>query len=150
MRKPLLLILTLSLMLAMSVTASAHDWHHDSPYDHNRHWQHTRHNDIRAEKELPFAWHEHVKAMKEHYRLERIEEHEWSQRFPGLHAYSWHGDEGFWHNGHYVQDAVFFYNDRHELVSIGYMNNHTFIFFRDDHESYENHDSFFFSWFHRW
>lgn len=149
MRKPLLLMLTLSFMLVMSVTASAHDWHHDSPYDHDRHWQRAHYDHFNAERGLPFTWHQNVKAMKAHYRLERIEALEWRERFPGLHAYRWHDNEGFWHNGHYVQDAVFFYNDHHELVSVGYMNNHTFIFVRDDHESYKNHDSFFFTWFHR-
>jgi hypothetical protein len=147
MKKPLFLVLTLSFLLLMSVTASARSWHKD--YDHDRHWQPTHHNDIESERGLPFSWHENFKAMKKHYQLERMEDREWSHRFPGLHAYKWSNHEGFWHHGHYVQDAVFFYDDHHELVSIGYMADGVFVYFRDDHESFENHDSFFFSWFHR-
>jgi hypothetical protein len=87
--------------------------------------------------------------MKEHHHLKRIYDREWGDRFPGLHAYGWSSQEGFWHHGHYVKNAVFFYDENEELVSVGYMANGVFINFREDHESYENHDSFFFSWFHR-
>lgn len=149
MKKPLLLVLTLVCLMLMSVTASAHDWHNDSHYDHDKHWQHTHHNDFESDRNLPFAWHDRYKAMKRHYQLERLEDREWGHRFPGLRAYRWSSPHGFWHHGHYVQDAVFFYDRNNELVSIGYMANGVFVYFRDDHESYENHDSFFFSWFHR-
>jgi hypothetical protein len=148
MRKVLSLLLTLSVLMLMSVTASAHDWHND-PYDNDSHWVHRHHNDAESERGLPFAWHEHLNSMREHHHLERVYDREWNDRFPGLHAYRWYGHEGFWHHGHYVKDAVFFYDENDELVSVGYMADGVFIHFREDHESYENHDSFFFSWFHR-
>lgn len=148
MKKLLLIILSLSVLMLLSVTASAYDWHND-PYDNDSHWVHSRHNDVESERGLPFAWHEHYSSMREHHHLERIEDREWNDRFPGLHAYRWSNHEGFWHHGHFVTDAVFFYDDNDELVSVGYMADGVFVSFRDDHECYENHDSFFLSWFHR-
>jgi hypothetical protein len=138
----------ISTLVLMSVTASAHDWH-DGHYDNDKNWIHTHHNGLAAERGLPFAWHERFNSMREHHHLERIYDREWSDRFPGLHAYRWSSPKGFWHHGNYVKDAVFFYDENDELVSVGYMENGVFINFREDHESYENHDSFFLSWFHR-
>lgn len=135
--------------MLMSATASAHNWHNNSHYDHDGNWQRTHHNDIESERGLPFDWHEHYNSMRERHHFEQIEDREWGHRFPGLHAYRWFSHEGFWHHGHYVKDAVFFYDESGELVSIGYMVHGVFIHFRDDHESYENHDSFYISWFHR-
>lgn len=149
MKKTILLVLTLSFLMLMSVTASAHDWHNNSPYDHDGNWHRTHQNDSEPERGLPFAWHEHYKSMSKHYHLERIEDREWAHRFPGLHAYRWSGHNGFWHQGHYVKDAVLFFDEHNELVSVGYIADGVFIQFRDDHESYENHDSFFISWLHR-
>jgi|GEM_PF-2801235 len=148
MKKILSLLLMLSVIMLMSVTASAQDWH-DSFYESNNNWVHTHHNDIDSERGLPFAWHERYNSMKRHHHLERIHDEEFGGRFPGLHAYRWSSHEGFWHHGHHVKDAIFFYNENEELVSVGYMANGIFISFREDHESYENHDSFFFSWFLR-
>lgn len=144
MKKTVLLILTLSVLTLMSATVSAHD-----RGDQDRGWHHARHEDMDSERGLPFAWHEQRHAIHEAHHLERIEDREWDHRFPGLHAYRWHGEEGFWHHGHYVNDAVLFFDRHDNLVSIGYMSDGVFIHIRDDHESYENHDSFFFSWFQR-
>jgi len=148
MRKILSLLLALSVVMLMSVTASAHDWH-NGPYDNDKSWVHRHHNDTESERRLPFSWHEHLFSMAEHHHLERVYDREWDHRFPGLHAYRWSSQEGFWHHGYYVKDAVFFYDENDELVSVGYMHDGVFIHFREDHESYENHDSYFFSWFHR-
>lgn len=136
-------------MILMSVTVSAHDWH-ASPYDNDRAWIHHHHHYYYDdERRFPFAWHEHFESMRYHHHLDRVYDHEWGDRFPGLHAYRWSDHEGFWHHGHHVKDAIFFYDEDNQLVSVGYMDDGVFINFREDHESYENHDSFFFSWFHR-
>lgn len=135
--------------MLMSVTASANDWHRDRNFDRDRNWHQTHHNDIESERDLPFAWHERYDSMREHHHLERVYDRGMEHRFPGLHAYRWSSHRGFWHHGNYVEDAIFFYDRNNELISVGYMHDGVFIHFRDDHESYENHDSFFLSWFHR-
>jgi hypothetical protein len=85
------------------------------------------------------------------YGMERIHDRQWHDRFPGLRAYNWHdrNGEGFWYRGHRVTDAVFFYNDDDELVSIGFMHRGAFVFIREDQRGFENRDSFFLSWWHR-
>nr|WP_169718016.1 hypothetical protein [Sporomusa silvacetica] len=87
---------------------------------------------------MPFRWYEH----HDRYYGERINDNEWADRFPGLQPYRWHG-ENFWYRGYHVTDAILFYNDSDELVSVGFMNNGEFVFVRDDNESYENNDFFF-------
>ncbi|MDR3561190.1 MAG: hypothetical protein P4N41_24580 [Negativicutes bacterium] len=150
MKKTLMIVLTLSVLLLMSVTASAqHDWHNDQHYDNDNNWHHTHHGDNDSERGMPFGWHDRFDTMRDHHRLERVEGREWDHRFPGLRAYHWRG-EGFYHHGHYVSDAILFYDRDNELVSVGYMHDGVFVFFREDHESYENHDSFFISWWKRW
>lgn len=148
MKRLLMLILTISVLMMMSVTASA-DHRHKDWENHDNRWHRTHHNDEEAERGLPFAWHERYDSMRENYHLERVYDRDMDDRFPGLRAYRWSGHEGFWHHGHYVKDAVFFYNSNDEIVSVGYMADGVFISFRENHESYENHDSFYFSWFHR-
>jgi len=121
-----------------------HDWSHEAYYDN--HWQKGTY------ESFSFGWHERSDRFEpERYRMEYIHDQGWRNRFPGLHPYHWedrHG-EGFWYRGHHVKKAMFFYNDADELVSIGFMHNGVFIFVRDDHSAYRNHDSFFISWSHR-
>ncbi|BBB90370.1 MAG TPA: hypothetical protein PKA28_12660 [Methylomusa anaerophila] len=160
MKKLLLFVVTLSVLLLMSVTVSARDQHNRGHYndkgrgqyqhyDNNSKWHRTYHNDYDADKKLPFKWHERYNSMRGRYQLERIQDREWNNRFPGYRAYKWHNNEGFWHHGHYVTDAVFFYDGDDQLISVGYMANGVFIHFRADHDAYENNDSFFLSWWQR-
>ncbi|MDR3590389.1 MAG: hypothetical protein P4N41_12120 [Negativicutes bacterium] len=145
-KRAFILVLALSLLLLLSVTASAqHDWQNDRHYDNDSNWQHTHHHDYQPESQLPFRWHDRYASMREHHRLERIYDRDWGHRFPGLRAYRWHG-QGFWHHGHFVDDAVLFFDEDNELVSVGYLSDGAFIYLRDDHEVYENRDSFFLSW----
>ena len=113
----------------------------------NNKWHRTHYNDIDSERGLPFVWHEHYDTMRGNHHLERVYDREMDYRFPGLHAYRWLGHEGFWHHGNYVKDAVFFFDKNNEMVSVGYMANGVFIHVRENHESYENQDSFFFALF---
>jgi hypothetical protein len=144
----LILIVTLSVLMMISVTASAAHGHKDRG-NHNNKWHRTHYNDVDSERGLPFVWHEHYDSMRENHHLERVYDREMDHRFPGLRAYRWSGHEGFWHHGNYVKDAVFFFDKNDEMVSVGYMANGVFIHFRENHESYENQDSFFFAWFNR-
>ena len=146
MKKMFLLVTALCLMMFSSVVSAEeseyhHDWSH--PAYHHENWKQV---DNRAEESMPFKWHEHRDYHAANYRMERIHGREWEERFPGLHPYSWHGED-FWHQGHHVRDAVLLYNDSDELVSVGFWHEGTFIFIRDDHRSYENHDPFFESFF---
>lgn len=150
MKKVLMLVIFLSMMLMVSVsTASAyHDWHHDSqPYDRGGYgWQH---NDRQFQDRLPFGWHENYYQMREHHRFEAIHDRDWDGRFPGLHAYRWYGNNqysGFWCNGIYVRDAVFFFDNDNQLAGFGYFRDGVFIMVREDNQYYENRDEFFFSW----
>jgi hypothetical protein len=146
MKRVLSLVLTLSVMLLMSVTASAqHDWQNDRHYDNDSNWQHTHHRDVQSDNQMPFRWHEHYQSLRDHHHLERVYDRDLSHRFPGLQAYRWRG-QGFWHHGHLVSEAVLFFDEDNDLVSMGYMSDGAFIYLRDDHEVYENHDSFFLAW----
>ncbi len=116
-----------------------HDWS-NSAYD-NENW---RHSERRFEGSFPFGWHD----SHEHYYGDRIDHDEWAGRFPGLRPYQWRG-EGFWYHNKHVTDAVLFYNDSDELVSVGFMHDGLFILIRDDGDSYENNDSFFLAWWSR-
>jgi hypothetical protein len=138
-----MLVGVLGVLALTPLTASADSF--GFYYNSGNNWHPRFHSDYEAERGLPFRWHDHYEAMRVSYHMERIHEVEWGHRFPGTIAYRWHGP-GFWHHGHYVTDAVFFYNGNGELVSVGYMVDGVFIHFRDDHECYENHDSFFVSW----
>jgi len=172
MKKILLLVLALFVLTA-SATVSAKSHHRDSDDKHhnngrqeasyekhkqnNHHdWSHAAYHDNHWQKgtyeSFAFGWHERSDRFEpERYRMEYIHDQGWRNRFPGLHPYHWedrHG-EGFWYRGHHVKKAMFFYNDADELVSIGFMHNGVFIFVRDDHSAYRNHDSFFISWSNR-
>lgn len=171
MKKVLTIVIALSVLMMMSVTASArdrdrgrddddkhrhrihhkssHNSHHNHRYGDDHRWRNTHRGDHDSIRHLPFKWRDHYDSIQERYYMERIHDSEWEHRFPGVHGRRWHGNNGFWHHGNYVTNAVFFFNDDNRLVSIGYMAHGVFIHFREDNESYENDDSFFFSWWHR-
>jgi hypothetical protein len=157
------ILLMLALIIAFSATASAkpHDRDRDRDDRPSYHsvqkkkvhkWDHPSYRGEKWRKvqyhRLPFAWHEHrTKVFRPGHRVERIYDHGWSARFPGLVAYKWHDSrEGFWYQGRRINDAVMFYNDSDELVSVGFMHNGAFVFIRDDDSGFENRDSFFISW----
>lgn len=142
-------LLIVVFVLSLSATVSAKPHHHRKPH----HWSHPAYHSNgwhRGHYEhVPFRWHEHRGNF--HYRLDRVHDYAWNDRFPGLHSYRWrdHHSDGFWYHGRRVTDAMFFYNDDDELVSIGFMHNGAFVFLRDDDECFESDDSFFFTWWHR-
>jgi hypothetical protein len=151
MKKYFLLTLVV-LLLTLTATASAdarpgrhgHDWSHNK-YRHSS-WQRTSHATVSVN------WHQNRNYYAPaRYRMERIHDRGWHDRFPGLRAYRWHDNrgEGFWYRGHRVTNGVFFYDRDDQLVSVGFMHNGAFIFIRDDDSDYENRDSFFISWFNR-
>jgi Ni/Co efflux regulator RcnB len=142
MKKLLIMVMAFSVLMLASITASAHDWHE---HDNDNNWHRTHQNDNDEEQGMPFKWHQRQQSLREHHHLERINDREWGRKFPGLHAYRWHGQE-FSHHGHRVNDAFLFFDENDELVSIGYMADGVFIHFREDHSSFENHDSFFVGW----
>ena len=147
MKKILLLTLAL-LILGFASTASAHNRHHGWSHPAYRHdsWHRTSHSAVTV------TWYEHRNRYDHaRYRMERIHDREWRDRFPGLRPYKWHDarGDGFWYRGPRVTDAVFFYNDSDQLVSVGFMHNGSFIFIREDHNGFENRDSFFLSWWGR-
>lgn len=144
-----MLVLALSVfVLSTSATVSAHEYRHNgnSKSHHESSWHSDR---PEQEREMPFKWHEkHGRLTPNDHRTERIHDREFRNRFPGLRAYRWHDvhDRGFRYHGHLIKDAVLFYNDSDELVSVGYMRDGAFIVIRDDHSTHEHHDSFFASW----
>lgn len=167
-RKIILLLMALVLAVSASVSASPKD--RDDPNDRGQHkkydqhdqrdrhdkWQHPTYRSDKWQparhEVLPFAWHERRdRIYKPGATVERVFDREWNNRFPGLQAYRWHDNrgQGFWYQGHRIDDAVMFYNDDDELVSIGFMHNGLFLFIRDDDNGFENHDSFFISWWSR-
>jgi len=161
MNKKTLLAMTLSALLVLSVNASAdarpnkdRDDDYRSQRQHERHQQDQRGNepqrhDNGVKRGMPFQWQEHVSTHQQHHYMNRIDDHEWNNRFPGLRSYRWSGQEGFWHNGRYVQDAVLFYDQSDCLTSFGYMNNGVFILVNQDNDGHQDNDSFFFAWFNR-
>lgn len=168
MKKVLLFLLAMFIM-SLSSIVSADPRHDEERHERSRHedfrhknshhnWSHSAYRqdnwrpvDHRPDR-MPFRWHE----RRDHfspadYRMERIYHRDWEDRFPGLHPYRWHGEYGrdFWYRGHRVTDAVMFYNDSDELVSVGFWHDGAFILIRDDDRSFENHDSFFLMWRNR-
>jgi hypothetical protein len=107
--------------------------------------QYSRHGD------MPFRWHQNSVWFADRYRMERLYGRDWDDRFPGLRVYRWYDrdDGGFWYHGHRIRHALMFYNEDDEFVSVGFVFNGVFIFLRDDNLGYENHDSFFISWWDR-
>ena len=127
-----------------------HDGHHNWSHQayRNKIWHRTDHRSYGA---MPFKWYQKFDRYSSDYHMERIHAREWNDRFPGLHIYTWmdRRGEGFWYRNHRIVDAILFYNDSEELVSIGFIHDGIFIMIRDDDEYYENHDSFFLSWWNR-
>jgi len=115
-------------------------------YHDDNNWRHIRHADYEFERGLPFGWYDHYDSIIDRHYLKRIYDWEWEHRFPGTHAYRWCGEGGFWYHGRYINDAVLFFDDDNRLISIGYMFDDVFIHIREDHDVYENHDSFFLRW----
>ncbi|MBP2627306.1 MAG: hypothetical protein H6Q68_2017 [Firmicutes bacterium] len=123
-----------------------HNWSH--PTYHHKNWQRTDHRSYGA---MPFNWHQKFDRYSSDYQMEPIHVREWNDRFPGLHPFRWmdRRGEGFWYRNQRILDAIMFYNDSEELVSIGFIHDGLFIMLRDDDQCYENHDSFFLSWWNR-
>ncbi len=154
--KKLFLVSLMLLVFGLAATASAADRDHHNDRNGNHHrqdWSHSAYH----EKSWHSTSHDTVNVnwygrrdnwAHDRYRMERIHDRGWHDRFPGLRPYRWHDyrGEGFWYHGRRVTDAVFFYNSHDELVSIGFMHNGSFIFVRDDHNGFENRDHFFVSW----
>lgn len=114
--------------------------------------QYDRHDEEQGNDWLPFKWHERRENFSpEHHRMERIEDRDFNDRFSGEHPYRWHDKRGhgFKYHGRWIRDAVFFYDDSDELVSIGFMNNGIFIKIYADGGEERNHESFFLSWMSR-
>lgn len=151
MKKTAIALVVLSLFIFTSAVASAkHNWHgHNQPYERDSHWKH--HSSGRHyEQSMPFRWHDHRNAFhRQNHRIVRIYDQGWQHRFPDLHAYRWHGHNGFWHDGHYVDDAILFFDGDDELAAFGYFRGERFLMVRYDDEEYESDDSFFFSWWSR-
>lgn len=146
MKKIVLLLLAL-FVLTLSSTVSAKDRHHDWSHAqfHDGNWHQV---DLASDRNMPFWWHKHHSYfVSRGYYMERISDRDVKDRFPGLHAYKWHGND-FWYHGRHITNAVLFYDDSDELVSVGFWDNGAFIMIRDDDHAYESHDSFFLAWTH--
>ena len=158
MKRVLHLVVTLVMLIALTATAAAHShspppgpppgqnhWSH-SAYQHSC-WVHTDHHPI------SFSWGEHRNYFSSRYEhLTILDAHEWHHRFPGLTAYRWESrghHDSFIYQGHRITHGVLFFNHADTLVGIGFMHNGSFVFVRDDHRSFRNHDTFFASWSNR-
>ncbi|VBB05427.1 Hypothetical protein LUCI_0636 [Lucifera butyrica] len=152
MKKTLFLLLTVFLLsLSSPVSAQYYDYDHDRGHHHDWSARAYHHGWYRTDyAPVPFRWHER-RAFFPPGHMARVYDQDWVDRFPGLHAYRWENrySDAFWYRGRRITDAVLFYNDDDELVSVGFMHNGSFIFLRDDRNGYESHDSFFFSWWSR-
>jgi len=122
-----------------------HDWSQDAYRNDNWHGTSRQYNES-----SPFKWHESRSSMNDRfssdYRMDRIDDDAWNNRFPGLHSYRWHDSDrynqgDFWYRGVRVRDAVLFYDDSDELVGTGFMFDNEFVFIRDDQEVYQRNDS---------
>ena len=152
MKKTVIALIVLSLFIFTSAAASAkHNWRGpNQPYERDSHWRHHAPGHRDHDSSMPFRWHDHRNGFHRDCRLERIYDHGWEHRFPGLHAYRWYGhDRGFWLDGHYVKDAILFFDGDDELAAFGYFRGERFLMVRYDDEEYESDDSFFFGWWSR-
>lgn len=158
MKRSLLPIAALVLLIALTATAAAHShsppptpqsghshWSHSS-YSHSN-WIHSDHHPV------SFSWGEHRSHFSNRYgHLTVLDGHEWRHRFPGLTAYRWHSQgqhDSFMYQGHSITHGILFFGSSDRLAGIGFMHNGSFVFVRDDHRSFRNHDAFFTSWFDR-
>jgi len=108
--------------------------------------------------QYPFRWHQKRARFLRSSRMERINQPEWHDKFPGMHIYRWHGepggnggpegpgDDGFMYRDHWITDAVFFYDDEDELVSVGFMCDGVFVRISADHDEEISRDAFFAWW----
>lgn len=128
-----------------------HDWSQDAYRNDNWHGTSRQYNES-----SPFRWHESRSSMNVRfssgYRMDRIDDDAWNNRFPGLHSYRWHDSDRynqgtFWYQGVRVRDAVLFYDDDDELVGTGFMFDNEFVFIRDDQQVYQRNDSLLLSIF---
>lgn len=157
MKKMITLVLVL-FVLSLCAVANAKPHYQKNRHNHNKpryNWSQPAYHKYSwrqfDHKPLPFQWYQHRRYYTpQHYRMEYVNDREWSKRFPGLRAYKWrdHGP-GFSYRGRQVKDAVLFYNDDDELVSYGFMHNGRFMFVRDDDYGYDSNDSFFVGWWNR-
>lgn len=150
MKKVVLLMLALFILaIPFSVSAARGprgDQAGQPPEAQNENWQSP---DGRNDNSMPFKWHERRQNFSpEHHRMERVEDRDMNDRFPGEHPYRWHDrrGEGFMYHGHRVTDAVFFYDDSDELISIGFIHDGVFIRIHADNGEERSPDSFFLSW----
>jgi hypothetical protein len=141
-RRIMLIIVTLILVFSSAASAKPHhDW--SQREFHHGNWQRAEHF------APPFKWHEpRAYFSPADYRMKRLHVREWQDRFPGLRAYKWHDKygSGFRYQGSRIKDAVLFYNDDDELVSVGFMHDGDFIILRDDDRAFRSRDSVFTSW----
>lgn len=154
MKRLVMLILALFVLsLCAAAAAKPHQPNHHRPHDKWSHPTYQKHNWRKFDyRPSPFSWYQHRSHYSPHrYRMEYVNDWEWHKRFPGLRAYKWRDDgPGFWYRGQRIRDAVLFYNDNDELVSLGFMHNGLFVFIRDDDRGYDSNDSFFACWWKRW
>ncbi|MDR3590359.1 MAG: hypothetical protein P4N41_11970 [Negativicutes bacterium] len=139
----LLLIVCLLVITAPTTFAerSGHDRYRGHTDSGDRHIQ----REGRHDERMPFRWGDHRSEFRSH-RLDAIHDRGLEHRFPGLRGYRWrgYGDEGrgFWHNGHYVNDAVVFFDGDDRMAGYGYLSHGRFISVREDGCS-EDRDAFF-------
>ena len=150
MKKLLLMFLALS-VLTVSSTVSAHerDQNQKNRNEKEHRWEYDRHS---HDRDIPWQWNE----RREHFsatdhRLERVTDRDFNHRFRGLKAYRWQNPhhKGFWYNGHYIKDAVLFFDRSDKLVRIGYMDDGVFVVVHADQSCHDHRDPFFALWWNR-
>ncbi len=160
MKRILALVLALALVLGVAATALAADrgGHYDRRGDRHDGRDRVSHGDRGSydrdrdghDRSMPFKWRDNHRMFGKHH-MERIHDREFAHRYPGLHAFRWHGygerREGFWHNGREIRDAILFFDDRDEVVGFGYMDGGVFIYVREDGYSEERDPFFLLRWF---
>ncbi len=123
-----------------------------SPHDNGQRYEQKNDRNDQKRDAMPFKWHERRGNFSpDQHRMDRIDDHQFADRFPGMHPYRWHDKrgEGFTYHGRRITNAVFFYNDSDELVSIGFMYDGAFIRINADRGEDRSSDSFFPSWMNR-
>lgn len=147
MKKRILLLLLLFIM-ALTATVSARPHNYSNRWEHPSYRQKNWH-DAKYVSIPKFKWNDHRNRFSSsRYQMREIYARNWNDRFPGLRSYKWHDNrgEGFWYRGRRITDAVLFFNSSNRMVGVGFMHNGSFIFIREDHRAFSNHDSFFISW----
>jgi len=114
--------------------------HQETRHPYDRQW-HPRERYLLAPN-TPFSWRQ--KFEKSRHSQEWIRDQEWNQHFPGLRSYRWQGN-GFYYQGEYIDNGVFFYNPQNQLVGVGFVQNNTFVIIKENGEVSDNDDHFFLS-----